>query len=106
MRSGGRAVNNFSESTPPCRSLKGFRVRKDYQRRYDVLAARVKHTQGKEELIGKALGVRKALPASCSLTPCWGKGTEGANRKHGLHAGGPKRPGRRMRRPYIPLALS
>ena len=39
------------------RSLKGFRIRQDYQRRYDVLVATLKHTQGKKgpELIEEAL---------------------------------------------------
>ena len=57
LRDSGQTVNNPSASPTPRRSLKGFRIRQDYQRRYDVLAATVKHTQGKKgpELIEEAL---------------------------------------------------
>jgi hypothetical protein len=57
LRDGGQTVNNPSASPPPPRSLKGFRMRQDYQRRYDLLAATVKHTQDKKgpELVEEAL---------------------------------------------------
>ena len=57
LRDSGQTVNNPSASATPRRSLKGFRIRQDYQRRYDVLVATVKHTQGKKgpELIEEAL---------------------------------------------------
>lgn len=57
LHDSGKKVNNPSASKMPPRSLKGFRIRQDYQQRYDVLAATVKHTQGKKgpELIEEAL---------------------------------------------------
>lgn len=57
LRDSGRKVNNPSAAKTPPRSLKGFRIRRDYQQRYDVLAATVKHTEGKKgpELIEEAL---------------------------------------------------
>ena len=57
LRGSGQTVNNPSSSATPRRSLKGFRIRQDYQRGYDVLATTVKHTQGKKgpELIEEAL---------------------------------------------------
>ena len=57
LHDSGQKVNNPSASKMPPRSLKGFRIRQDYQQRYDVLAATVKHTQGKKgpELIEEAL---------------------------------------------------
>lgn len=57
LRDSGKKVNNPSASKMPPRTLKGFRIRQDYQQRYDVLAATVKHTQGKKgpELIEEAL---------------------------------------------------
>jgi len=57
LHDSGQKVNNPSASKTPPRSLKGFRIRRDYQQRYDVLAATVKHTQGKKgpELIEEAL---------------------------------------------------
>lgn len=57
LHDSGKKVNNPSASKMPPRSLKGFRIRQDYQQRYDVLAAMVKHTQGKKgpELIEEAL---------------------------------------------------
>ena len=57
LHDSGKKVNNPSASKIPPRSLKGFRIRQDYQQRYDVLAATVKHTQGKKgpELIEEAL---------------------------------------------------
>lgn len=67
LHKSGRKVNNPSahketrkapnqDGTPP-RTLKGFRIRQDYQQRYDVLVATVKHTEGKKgpELIEEAL---------------------------------------------------
>ena len=57
LHDSGQKVNNPSARKMPPRSLKGFRIRQDYQQRYDVLAATVKHTQGKKgpELIEEAL---------------------------------------------------
>lgn len=57
LHDSGRKVNNPSAAKTPPRSLKGFRIRRDYQQRYDVLAATVKHTEGKKgpELIEEAL---------------------------------------------------
>ena len=53
LRDSGQTVNNPSASATPRRSLKGFRIRQDYQRRYDVLVATVKHTQGKKGYAGQ-----------------------------------------------------
>ena len=57
LHDSGQKVNNPSARKMPPRSLKGFRIRQDYQQRYDVLVATVKHTQGKKgpELIEEAL---------------------------------------------------
>jgi hypothetical protein len=57
LHASGQKVNNPSASKMPPRTLKGFRIRQDYQQRYDILAATVKHTQGKKgpELIEEAL---------------------------------------------------
>lgn len=67
LHKSGKKVNNPSarrttrkpvtETAPPPRTLKGFRIREDYQQRYDVLVATVKHTEGKKgpELIEEAL---------------------------------------------------
>lgn len=62
----GKKVNNPSalkpkkrganQTTPP-RTLKGFRIRADYQQQFDELAAREKHISGKKgpDLIEEAL---------------------------------------------------
>ena len=67
LHKSGQKVNNPSarrtprkpvtEAAPPPRTLKGFRIREDYQQRYDVLVATMKHTEGKKgpELIEEAL---------------------------------------------------
>ena len=57
LRDSGQKVNNPSATKTPPRTLKGFRIRQDYQQRYDILAATVKHTEGKKgpELIEEAL---------------------------------------------------
>lgn len=58
LHKSGRMVNNPSaRKTIPKRTLKGFRIRVDYQQRYDVLLATLKHAKGKKgpELIEEAL---------------------------------------------------
>lgn len=57
LHDSGKKVNNPSATKMPPRTLKGFRIRQDYQQRYDILAATVKHTEGKKgpELIEEAL---------------------------------------------------
>lgn len=57
LHDSGQKVNNPSATKMPPRTLKGFRIRQDYQQRYDILAATVKHTEGKKgpELIEEAL---------------------------------------------------
>ena len=41
----------------PARTLKGFRIREDYQARFDVLVAMIKHSEGKKgpDLMEEAL---------------------------------------------------
>ena len=41
----------------PARTLKGFRIREDYQARFDVLVATIKHSEGKKgpDLMEEAL---------------------------------------------------
>ena len=67
LHKSGQEVNNptarraprkpVNEAATPPRTLKGFRIREDYQQRYDVLVATMKHTEGKKgpELIEEAL---------------------------------------------------
>ena len=52
-----RKVATTSNDTRPGRSLKGFRIREDYQQRFDVLAATMKHMEGKKgpDLMEEAL---------------------------------------------------
>ena len=65
LHKSGQGVNNPSARKPkaanneekPPRSLKGFRLRNDYQQRFDELAAREKHQSGLKgpDLIEEAL---------------------------------------------------
>ena len=43
----GRASVNPAAAVKPQRSLKGLRFRVDYQRRFDLLVAKEKHSSGK-----------------------------------------------------------